>query len=349
MGPGIAKKGDDKYGVTQFKENCPSLAKEEDKEKWRKNDNKCKSLIVKCIAVSYLEYVMGKNTSKEIWNSLLKTFERKRVASLLYLKKRLLTIKCSGKINLESHFKYEAIVSVHFRQRIQSLRCDNGDKYTSHNFKNLCAQKGIVENHTAPYTPKQNGLAERTNRTIIEKTRLLLFQSGLLTKTYTLQENNFKDEVLTIEYNCLFREPRVVIPVSLRKLILEELHTALTNTTKMKELARRYSWWPTINLEIEDYVKSYQQCAENQKNQTKFAMSWKEEPIPWYRLYVDHAGLFMGSYFLILIDTYSKGLEVKIVPSLSSKTTIENLQKIFSRFGLSIIMVRNNGKACTSN
>ncbi|VVC34356.1 Integrase, catalytic core,Ribonuclease H-like domain [Cinara cedri] len=75
--------------------------------------------------------------------------------------------------------KYEAVVSVHFRQTIQSLRCDNGGEYISHNFKNFCAQKGIVVNYTAPYTPEQNGLAERTNRTIIESTRSLLFQSGL--------------------------------------------------------------------------------------------------------------------------------------------------------------------------
>lgn len=136
MGPGMARKGDDKYGVTQFNgtnfpnwkfrvevlleefgvkqcvsENCPSDAKEEHKEKWRKSDNKCKSLIVQCIADSHLEYVMGKNTSKEIWDSLLKTFERKGVASQLYLRRRLLTMKYSGEMNLESHFvKFDEII-----------------------------------------------------------------------------------------------------------------------------------------------------------------------------------------------------------------------------------------------
>ncbi|VVC38070.1 Zinc finger, CCHC-type [Cinara cedri] len=39
---------------------------------------------------------MGKNTLKEIWNSLLKTFERKEVASQLYLRRRLLKMKYSG-------------------------------------------------------------------------------------------------------------------------------------------------------------------------------------------------------------------------------------------------------------
>lgn len=69
---------------------------------------------------------------------------------------------------------------------------------------------------------------------------------------------------LTIEDGCLFKGLRVVIPVSLRKQILIELHTALTGITKMKELARRYCGWPTINVEIEDYAKSCQHCAENQ-------------------------------------------------------------------------------------
>lgn len=50
-----------------------------------------------------------------------------------------------------------------------------------------------------------------------------------------LQCNEFKNlnEELTIEDGCLFRGLRVVIPMSLRKQILEELHTAHTGITKM--------------------------------------------------------------------------------------------------------------------
>lgn len=52
--------------------------------------------------------------------------------------------------------------------------------------------------------------------------------------------------------------------------------------------------------------------------------------------------------FLILVDAYSKWLEVKIVSSLSSKTTIEHLREIFSRFGLPLVVVSDSGTAYTS-
>ncbi|KAF0751986.1 Integrase catalytic domain-containing protein [Aphis craccivora] len=113
----------------------------------------------------------------------------------------------------------------------------------------------------------------------------------------------------------------------------------------MEELARSYCWLPTINVEIEVYAKSCKHCAEKQNNPPKCSISWTEKPIPWYRLHIDHAEPFMGSYFLILVDTYSKWLESKIVLSLSRKTTIKHLREIFSRLELPAVVVSYNGTA----
>lgn len=38
-------------------------------------------------------------------------------------------------------------------------------------FQSFCTDSGILLNYTVPYTPEQNGIAERYNRTILEKTR----------------------------------------------------------------------------------------------------------------------------------------------------------------------------------
>jgi len=54
---------------------------------------------------------MGKETANEIWNSLVQTFERKGVASQLYLKQRLLTLKIVNDTNLEAHFiKFDELI-----------------------------------------------------------------------------------------------------------------------------------------------------------------------------------------------------------------------------------------------
>ena len=45
--------------------------------------------------------------------------------------------------------------------------------------KNFLAASGIVHQRICPYTSKQNGVAERANRTIIERVRCMLINSGL--------------------------------------------------------------------------------------------------------------------------------------------------------------------------
>ena len=50
----------------------------------------------------------------------------------------------------------------------------------------------------------------------------------------------------------------------------------------------------------------------------------------WSRLHLDFAGLFVGSMYLVLVDTYSKWLEVVIMNSITSISTIEKLQQIFA-------------------
>ena len=54
---------------------------------------------------------------------------------------------------------------------VEVLRSDNGGKYTSNNFAEFCAEKGISHEFTVPYCPQQNGVAERMNRTIMEGAR----------------------------------------------------------------------------------------------------------------------------------------------------------------------------------
>ncbi|XP_011408362.1 PREDICTED: uncharacterized protein K02A2.6-like [Amphimedon queenslandica] len=69
---------------------------------------------------------------------------------------------------------------------------------------------------------------------------------------------------------------------------------------------------------------------------------------PWTRLHIDHAGPFLGHYFLILVDAHSRWLEVCIVPSTSSEATIKVLHHIFSTHGLPHQLVSDNGPSFTS-
>ena len=56
---------------------------------------------------------------------------------------------------------------------------DNGLEYCSKEFKDFCKSKGIARHRTVTYTPQQNGLAERINRTLIERVRCMLLNASL--------------------------------------------------------------------------------------------------------------------------------------------------------------------------
>ncbi|KAH9799312.1 hypothetical protein KPL71_000313 [Citrus sinensis] len=56
-------------------------------------------------------------------------------------------------------------------KKIKRLRTDNGLEYCSNEFDKFCKSKGIARHNIVRHTPQQNGLAERINRTLLEKVK----------------------------------------------------------------------------------------------------------------------------------------------------------------------------------
>ena len=62
---------------------------------------------------------------------------------------------------------------------IKQFRSDNGGEYVSRRFLEFCTSRGIENQLTVPYTPQQNGVAERMNRTLVEMARSMLYHADL--------------------------------------------------------------------------------------------------------------------------------------------------------------------------
>ena len=76
-------------------------------------------------------------------------------------------------------YKFKAWVENQSERKMQILRSDNGTEYTSDKFSKFCEDAGIEHQLTTPYTPQQNGVVERKNRTILEMARCLLHDKDL--------------------------------------------------------------------------------------------------------------------------------------------------------------------------
>ncbi|KAL0745858.1 hypothetical protein Bca101_101627 [Brassica carinata] len=80
---------------------------------------------------------------------------------------------------LEAFKNFQAYVSNHYNAKLKIFRSDNGGEYTSNAFKQHLALHEILHQTSCPYTPQQNGVAERKNRHLMEVARSMMFQTNV--------------------------------------------------------------------------------------------------------------------------------------------------------------------------
>ena len=66
---------------------------------------------------------------------------------------------------------------------------------------------------------------------------------------------------------------------------------------------------------------------------------WEYPEWPWQRVHID----FAGRMFLIVVDAYSKWLEVLEMPNTTMQTTVDQLHSAFARWGIPQQVVSDNG------
>ncbi|PRQ27893.1 putative RNA-directed DNA polymerase [Rosa chinensis] len=78
-----------------------------------------------------------------------------------------------------THFQsLVAMICNIFHNFVQYLQSDNDTEYVNNVFSQFCASSGIQQRFSCPYTPQQNGLAERKHRHIATMARTLLLTLG---------------------------------------------------------------------------------------------------------------------------------------------------------------------------
>ena len=158
-----------------------------------------------------------------------------------------------------------------------------------------------------------------------------------------------KREELSTDQGCLLWGMRVIIPTSLQRRVLNELHFTHPGIIKMKLLARSYVWWPKLDSNIEDLVRSCSDCAALHSLPPKAPLhSWPWVNHPMQRLHIDYVEI-EGHQVLVIIDVHSKWIEAVPMHSATADTTINALRKFFSSFGLPEEIVSDNGTQFTAH
>ena len=79
----------------------------------------------------------------------------------------------------EIFYELKALIENASGIKIKILRSDNGGEYASNELLHIFSQIGIQVQHSITYTPQQNGVAERKNRSLKEMTTCMLESNKL--------------------------------------------------------------------------------------------------------------------------------------------------------------------------
>ena len=86
----------------------------------------------------------------------------------------------NNKDEVFSNFKeFKALIENYIEKKIEIFRSDNGEEFTSNEFKGLCKDAWIKRELSILYNPQWKGIAERNNRMIMEVARAMLHDQDI--------------------------------------------------------------------------------------------------------------------------------------------------------------------------
>lgn len=148
----------------------------------------------------------------------------------------------------------------------------------------------------------------------------------------------------------LLRGNRIVMPETLRVRTLQLAHEGHPGMTIMKQRLRAKVWWPKLDMQVERYVRSCRGCMLVAAPSAPEPMKRRELPSGrWQHVAIDFLGpLPSGHYLFVVVDYFSRYIEVEIMTKTDSTETIKRLNAIFARFGLPLSITADNGPQFSS-
>ncbi|XP_062557325.1 uncharacterized protein K02A2.6-like [Armigeres subalbatus] len=145
--------------------------------------------------------------------------------------------------------------------------------------------------------------------------------------------------------DILMRGERKVIPQALQSRILELAHEGHPGIVVMKRRLRQKVWWPGMDRDAEKFAKRCRECIlvsaqDPPEPLTRTTMPDK----PWAHIAADFMGpLPSGHNLLVLVDYFSRFIEVIVMKDLTAKLTIQAFHETFCRYGIPETLRTDNG------
>ena len=209
-----------------------------------------------------------------------------------------------------------------------------------------CVSVNMVELVNSPVTEEDVRKETQKDKTLLKVLKFVSEGWSPECRDEQIRPYWLRRSELSVEGECLLWGGRVIIPSVLRETVLKQLHEVHPGINRMKALARSFVWWPGIDKDIEMVVKSCKVCCMHQNNPASApSHPWEAPTKPWERIHIDFAGPFMGKMFLIVVDAFSKWIEVEMMTCSTASATVGRMRRIFATHGLPLVLVSDNGSS----
>ncbi|XP_030745261.1 uncharacterized protein K02A2.6-like [Sitophilus oryzae] len=152
---------------------------------------------------------------------------------------------------------------------------------------------------------------------------------------------NYKTDIYTSN-DIMFLGDRIIVPETLRTDMLTQLHANHYGITKTQKRAKSLLYWPGINEDIKEFIKKCKKCEVYQKSNIKEPMILRKIPdLPFQKLASDILE-WGGQSYIVIIDYYSKWIELICLQSKTSKSVIDVFKQVFSTHGIPLEVVSDN-------
>ena len=159
---------------------------------------------------------------------------------------------------------------------------------------------------------------------------------------------NIRDE-LSMQDGIIFRGSRCVVPQTMRKNILERLHSSHSGIEACKRRARDCVYWPNMNSEVGDYVSKCDICnVFVNKQQKETLIPHETTDRPWAKIGTDILTYNQKDY-LVTVDYFSDYFEIDQIAEKTGKQIIQKLKSHMARHGIPDTLVSDNGPPFNSH
>ena len=156
-------------------------------------------------------------------------------------------------------------------------------------------------------------------------------------------------ELLSVSNGLLTYADRIVIPKDMQPEILDRIHDGHQGVVKCQERAKLSVWWPGISRDIKSIVAMCDHCQTYKPKQHKEPLMTTPLPsAPWQKIAIDLC-MNNGQNYLIVVDYYSRWIEILHVSITTSSACIAKLKDVFSRFGIPSELISDNGPQFVSS